>query len=85
MTLWSFLVTFSKGFTVRDNCLFTRCKTVWYPDKETVIAAAIAVTSIRSKNQHAGELPNSNKKLKNRFRMSIEAKYVHFVLVLNPL
>ena len=54
-------------------------------DKETMIAAEIAVTSIRSKNKHAGELPNSNKKLKNRLRTTIKAKYVHFVLVLNPL
>ena len=29
-------------------------------------AAAIVVTSIGSKNQYAGELPNSNKQLKNR-------------------
>ena len=29
------------------------------------MAAAIGVTSSGSKNQHAGKLPNSNKKLKN--------------------
>ena len=50
-----------------------------------MIAVAIEVTSIGSKNQHAGELPSSNKKLKKRLRTSIEAKYVHFVSVLNPL
>ena len=43
-----------------------------------MIAAAIAVTSISSKYQHTGELPNSNKKLKNRVRSSIEVKYVKF-------
>ena len=59
-----FLVTFSKAFKVcvfqLEQLFFTHCEAVWY----AVTAAAIAVISVRGKNQHAGELPNSNKKLK---------------------
>ena len=48
-----------------------------------VAAIAVHVTSIGSKNQHAGELPNGNKKLTSRLLTSIEAKHVHSVPVLS--
>ena len=82
MMFWQFL-----HFQKHLQCASTVCLLVAKRSgtPETVIAATIAVTSIGSKNQHSGELPNSNKKLKNRLRTSIEAKYVHFVSALYPL
>ena len=48
-----------------------------------VAAIAVHITSIGSKNQHAGELRNGNKKLTNRLFTSIGAKHVHSVPVLS--
>ena len=80
MTLWSYLVTFSKRIygTPQPSVysLLSRLVPRYQAKRAAVIAAAIAVTSIRSKNQPADELPKSNKKLKNRLCTSIEAKYV---------